>query len=138
VQIRPLVAIALLATTFMWAANPLEPSVSRDSAWPPQSGASFRFGGPYEIPYKAVPTTLTDLSTRDSHIIGYCFYNSTGGTVTLTVQTKDATPVPLPLSGPITSGVSVCFNAAWGILSKGGWSVQASGTGVFYHGVWTN
>lgn len=116
----------------------VEPSTSRDSQWPPQAGSSYKFGGPYEIPWKAVPTSLTDISAQSSHIIGYCFYNSTGGSLTLTVQTKDGTPRPLPLSGPIASGISVCFNAPFGILTTGGWSVQAGGSGVFYSATWTH
>jgi hypothetical protein len=50
----------------------------------------------------------------------------------------------LPLSGPIAGsaigvpGVSVCNNAPYAIWSKGGWSVQASGSGVLFSAVWTN
>jgi hypothetical protein len=133
---RFLLALFLILASSLWPVT--LPSVSRDSTWPPQAGSSYKFGGPYEVPWQAVPTSLSDLSTRDSHIIGYCFYNSTGGSLTLTIQTKDATPLPLPISGPITSGTSVCSNAPFGILSKGGWSVQASGAGILFNAVWTN
>ncbi len=134
-----LVLSAVIAVSLLWAVNPVFTTVvSRDSTWPPQAGSSYKFGGPYEIPWQAVPTSLTDLDTKDSHIIGYCFYNSTGGNVTLTIQTKDASPLPLPLSGPIATGVSVCTNAPFGILTKGGWSVQAGGAGVYVSATWTH
>lgn len=135
---RTTMAAVLVLAGLLWAVNPVATSVSRDAQWPPQAGSSYRFGGPFEVYWQAVPTTLTDLSTRDAHIIGYCFYNSTGGSITLTLQTKDASPLPLPVSGPIAAGISVCSNAPFGILSKGGWSVQASGAGVLYNAVWTN
>lgn len=135
---RALLAVLIAAAGLLWAVNPVFTTYSRDSTWPPQAGSSYRFGGPYEIYWQAVPTSLTDFDTKDSHIIGYCFYNSTGGNVTLTIQTKDASPLPLPVSGPIAAGVSVCSNAPFGLLSKGGWSVQAGGAGVYMSAVWTH
>jgi hypothetical protein len=134
---RILLCLLLVMATLLWA-NPLITGVvSRNAQWPPQ-GSNYSFGGPYEIAWQAVPTSVTVLSTRDTHIIGYCFYNSTGGNLSLTIITKDASPLPLPVSGPIAAGVSVCNNAPYGILSKGGWSVSASGTGVYFSAMWSN
>jgi hypothetical protein len=133
----------LIAASALMAVNPVFSNVvSRNSQWPPQ-GSNFSFGGPFEIPWQAVPTTLTDLSTRDTHIIGYCFYNSTSSAITLTIQTKDASPLPLPISGPIAGssagvpGTSVCPNLPFGILAKGGWSVQAGSSGVYMNAMWS-
>src|SRR4051812_31103802 len=98
------ISATLAAAAIMWSAS--ETVISRGSQWPPQAGSSYSFGGPYEIYYKAIPTSLTDLDTRDSRIIGYCIYNPTGGSITVTFQTKDASPLPLPLSGPLAAGVS--------------------------------
>lgn len=114
-------------------------SVNRNGGWPPQ-GKSFNFGGPFEIYYQQVPTTLKDVDSYsgDNRIIQYEFYNSTVGAVTLTVQTKDASPLPLPGNGSIAAGQTVIFNLPAGRLVKNGWSVQASGTGVFFSAVWTH
>src|SRR5690242_18830720 len=57
------------------------------------------YGGPYEVYYQAVPTSLTDLDRRDSRLIVYYISNSTAGALTFTIQTKDASPLPLPLTG---------------------------------------
>lgn len=135
---RAVIAASLLTAALLWAVNPVFTTVNRDATWPPQAGSSYKFGGPYEIYWQAVPTALTDFDTRDVHIIGYCFYNPTGGSITLTIQTKDASPLALPLSGPIATGISVCTNAPFGILSKGGWSAQAGGAGALMSAVWTH
>ena len=96
------------------------------------------YGGPYEVAYQAVPTSLTAPDTRDVHLLGYCVLNSTGSAVTFTIQTKDATPLPLPLSGSIAANSSACNNTPFGLLSKGGFSVQASAAGLYYQAVWTH
>jgi hypothetical protein len=103
-----------------------------------RSGWSINYGGPYEIYYQAVPTALTDLDTRDSRLIGYCVYNNTAGPLTFTIQTKDASPVPLPLTGSLAVGTAACNNTPFGLLSKGGFSVQASGAGLYYGVIWTH
>jgi hypothetical protein len=96
------------------------------------------YGGPYEVYYQAVPTSLTDVDTRDAHLLGYCVSNSTTGALTFTIQTKDASPLPLPLTGSITANTAVCNNTPFGLLSKGGFSVQAGGAGLYYQAVWTH
>ena len=120
------------------ADNPVETSTSRNSQWPPQSGTAYSFGGPYEVAWKAVPTTLTDLDTRTIHLLGYCVYNTTAGTLTMTIQTKDASPLPLPLSGPLAAGTSACFSFAAGLKSTGGASLSTTSTGVYYSAIWTH
>jgi hypothetical protein len=96
------------------------------------------YGGPYEIPWQAVPTTLTALDTRDVHLIGYCVSNNTGASLVFTIQTKDGSPLPLPLSGTVAANTAVCNNSPFGLLAKGGFSVQAGGTGLYYQVVWTH
>lgn len=115
---------------------------NRNGQWPPYTGSGFSFGGPFEVAYQQTPTSLTALTSKDAHIIGYCVSNSTGGSITFTIQTRDASPLPLPLTGVIaalgTAGSSACFNSPFGVLSKGGISVQASATGLYFNLVWTN
>lgn len=96
------------------------------------------YGGPYEVAYQAVPTTLTDVDTQDVHLVGYCVYNSTAGSLNFTIQTKDGSPLALPYTGAIAANTSVCNNSPFGLLSKGGFSVLASGAGLFYGAVWTH
>ena len=96
------------------------------------------YGGPYEIYYQAVPTTLTDVDTRDSRLIGLCVTNTTAGALTFTIQTKDGTPLALPYSGSLAANSSSCNNLPFGVLSKGGFSVQAGGAGLLYGVVWTH
>lgn len=116
--------------------------LNRTANWPPYSGASYSLGGPYEVAYQAVPTSLTAIDTRSSHFIGYCVSNSSGGALTFTIQTKDGSPLPLPITGSIPAlgspGSSVCFNAPFGLLSTGGFSVQASGAGLYWAAAWTH
>jgi len=133
-----LALVALIFSPRMWAAALT--SSSRNSGWPPQAGTAYKFGGPYEIYYQQVPTSQKDVDsyTGDNRILSYEFYNSTGGSLTLTVQTKDASPLPLPGNGTITAGQSVLFNIPAGRLVKNGWTVQASGTGVYMSAVWTH
>lgn len=95
------------------------------------------YGGPYEIYYQAVPQTLTSVTAADAHIVSYCFVNSTSGALTLTVQTNDASPLPLPLSGSLAANTSACF-VLNGLLSKGGFSVESSGSGMLYYAQFTN
>ncbi len=96
------------------------------------------FGGPYEIYWQAVPTSLTDVSTRDAHLASYCFHNSSGGALTITIQTKDGSPLALPLSGSsLAAGADACL-VLNGLLSKGGFSVQSSGSGMLYYVQFTN
>lgn len=137
-RFRALLAAVLLVVSVAWAAS-FTP-ITRNSGWPPQAGTAYKFGGPYEIYWQAVPTSLKDMDSCacDNHIISYAFYNPTGGAITLTVQTKDASPLALPGSGSLAAGQSVLFNIPGGLLVKGGWSVQASGPGVLFSGVWTH
>ncbi len=111
---------------------------NRTANWPPQSGTSFAFGGPFDFYYQAVPTTLTAIDTNDSHIIEVTVVNTTGSALTFTLQTGDATPLALPLSGSVAANTSVSFNVPAGILVKGGFSAQASGTGLCFHITWTH
>ena len=120
----------------LWSQSPTV--VNRNGHWPPNSGVAYSYGGPFEIYYQALPTTLTDVDTRDMRILSYCFYNSTGGSLPLTIQTKDTSPLPLPLSGSLAATTSVCFGSATGVLSKGGMSVSTTATGVYYSAVWTH
>ena len=106
--------------------------VTRSSGYP-KSG-----GGPYEIYWQAMPTSLTDMDTRDSRLTGFVAYNSTGAPITLTLQTKDATPIPLAFSGALAAGVTLVANSPFEMLCKGGWSVQASATGVYFGAVWSH
>lgn len=96
------------------------------------------FGGPFEFKWQALPASLTDVATSTAHITGYCFYNSNVAARTLTIQTKDAAPLPLPLSGSLAAATTVCFTFEQGLLVNGGFSVQASATGVYYYAKWTN
>jgi hypothetical protein len=133
-----LTAVVLVAAVTLLATNPVETSTSRNSQWPPQAGAAYNFGGPYEVAYKAVPTTLTDLDTQTIHLLGYCFYNSTAGALTITIQTKDASPLPLPLSGALAAGGVACFSFPAGLKSTGGASLSTTTSGMYYHAVWTH
>jgi hypothetical protein len=133
--------LATLAAVFVVnGANPVLTSKDRTGKWPPQAGSSYSFGGPFEIYYQAVPTSLTDVDSYvgDNRIISYAFFNSTGGALTLTVQTKDGSPLPLPGNGSLAAGTSVLFNIPAGMLVKNGWSIQASGSGVYVSAVWTH
>jgi hypothetical protein len=120
---------ALAALTLAFAQSP---TVLNRTNWPKD------YGGPYEVYYQAVPTALTALDTRDVRLLGVCVSNSTAGALTFTIQTKDASPLPLPFTGSIAANSAVCNNTPFGLLSKGGFSVQASGAGLYYQVVWTH
>ena len=96
------------------------------------------YGGPYEIYYQAVPTSSTTVDSRDSRLLGYCVFNNSGISISFTIQTGDNTPLPLPLTGALAAGTSACNNSPFGLLSKSGFSVQASATGLYYQAVWTH
>lgn len=127
-SIKLLVCFALLAM-IVFAASP---TVLTRTHWPTA------YGGPYDVYYQAVPTSLTALDTRDVRLLGVCVYNSTSGALTFTIQTKDASPLALPLTGSIAANTTVCNNTPWGLLSTGGFSVQASGSGLLYQVTWTH
>lgn len=128
-----LLAVGLGACLF--AASPT--IINRNGQWPPQ-GNAFGFGGPFEIRWQACPLSLTDVSTRDARLIGVTVSNTTAGALTFTFQTKDASPLALPLSGSIPANTAVNFSIASGLLSTGGMSVQASGAGLLYAVQFTN
>ena len=132
------ILFALFGAMALMAQNPVETSARRSSQWPPQAGGSSTYGGMYKVAWKAVPTTLTDLDTQTMIVSGYCFYNSTGGSLTLTIQTKDATSLPLPLSGPLAAGTSACFSFAPGLEATGGVSISTTATGVYYTAIWSH
>ncbi len=138
-RFRALLAAILLVASLAWAASLT--SYTRSSGWPPQAGTAYKFGGPYEIYYQVVPITTAkdvDSTAGDNRIISYMFYNSTAGSLTLTVSTKDAAPLPLPGTGAIAAGQTVLFNIPGGMLVKNGWTVLSSGTGVYMTAVWTH
>lgn len=126
-------AVVLLATGLFGASPTL---INRTGKVVSPSGNGM-YGGPYEIYWQVVPQTLTDVATADVHILTYCFFNSSGGALTLTVQTKDVSPLPLPLSGSLAAGTTACM-VLNGLLSKGGFSVQSSGAAMYYYTQVTN
>ncbi len=104
----------------------------------PTGAASY--GGPYELPSQAVPTSATDITTSTAHILGLWVHNPTGGSsITLTFKDKQGTPQALPLDGQvITAAQDVVFNAPFGILAQGGMTISASGAGLSYVVVFTH
>ena len=97
--------------------------------------------GPQQgVAWQPVPQVFTDVETRDCYILGYCVSNPTGAALTFTIQTKDGTPLPLPLNGSLPKagddGSSDAFSAPFGVLCKGGFSVQASGPGLLFSATW--
>lgn len=86
--------------------------------------------------YQAVPTTLTDVATSDCQLLSVTVVNTTGGALTFTFHTKDASPLSLPLAASIPANTSVNFNIPAGMLCKGGMSVEASATGLYFSLVW--
>jgi hypothetical protein len=114
--------------------------INRTSKWCPQCGSSYSYGGPFEVYWQPVPMVLTSLANNnnDIRLIAITLYNSNVASVTITFQTKDSSPYPLPLSGPIASGTSVSFNMPAGLLCHNGASIQASDAGVYFSGQWTN
>lgn len=129
-----LLAVGLCAVC-LFAASPT--IINRNGQWPPQ-GNSYGFGGPFEIRWQPCPLSLTDVATRDVRLINVTVSNTTAGALTFTFQTKDGSPIALPLSGSIPANTAVNFNIPAGLLSTGGMSVQASGAGLLYSAVWTN
>lgn len=96
------------------------------------------YGGPYDVYTQAVPTSLTAVDVLTSRILGICVQNTTGSPVTFTFQTGDASPLALPPNGAIPANSQVCSNTQWGMLANGGFSVQASATGMLYQVTWTH
>lgn len=129
--------ILVTALAFACCLNAASPTLVNRTGQVVSPSGNSSFGGPYEIYWQAVPQTLTDVATADAHILAYCFFNSTAGTLTLTVQTKDGSPLPLPLSGPLSAGTTACLTLN-GLLSKGGFSVQSSGPAMYYTVQFTN
>lgn len=99
---------------------------------------NYAYGGPYEVAYQAVPDVLTDVDSRDSRLLGYVVSNPTSGDLTFTIQTKDASPLVLPLGGVIAAGASASVDIPFGLLSKGGFSVLGSDVGLLFSIVWTH
>lgn len=128
------VAAVIVAALTLQGASPTLINRTGKAVSPSGNGM---YGGPYEIYWQAVPTSLTDVATADAHILSYCFYNSTGGALTLTIQTKDGSPLPLPLSGSLGAGITACLTLN-GLLSKNGFSVQSSGGSMYYTVQFTN
>lgn len=112
--------------------------LNRNGKWPPFTMGGASFGGPWDFVYQAVPTALTDVSTVTSHIVGLVVYNPTGGALTFTIQTKDASPLALPLSGSIAAAGFSIVDIPFGLLCNGGFSVQGSGAGLLYSAVFTH
>ncbi len=91
----------------------------------------------WEIAYQAVPTQLTDVTAQDAHIVGITVYNGAATPITFTVQTKDSTPLPLPLTGTIQPGQGASFAGPPNVLACGGFSVQASAPGLYFSVAWS-
>jgi hypothetical protein len=131
-------APALLCALVLPLANPASPTIIDRTGGRILPTGPASNGGPLETSWQAVPTTLTDVATRTSHVTGYCLFNSTAGSITMTVQTKDSVPLPMPLSGALAAGTSACFVFEQGLRVNGGFSIQAGATGVYYGTVFTN
>ena len=129
----------LLAALYLWAAslpgcgasNTVGCIVTR-SAWPQA------YGGPFEVYWQAVPTSLTVVDANSSHILGACVSNTSGSSINFTLETNDASPLALPLMGSIPANSQVCSNSPFGLLTNGGFSVTATSTGLTYEVVWTH
>jgi len=132
---RLLITAFGLGAMLLLAAPPT--TFNRNGGWPPQ-GQSYKFGGSFEFYYQQMPTAATDLTTKDAHIIGYCVYNSNATTATVTLHTKDASPLPIPGDGVLNASTAFCNNSPFGMYVKGGITVQASATGVYYYFNYSN
>jgi hypothetical protein len=131
------VAAAAILAVALWAASlpnctgtTVTGCIMTRQSWPNA------YGGPYDLYTQAVPTSLTVVDAKTSHILGYCVSNTTGSALTFTLQTGDATPLQLPVSGSIPASTQVCNNTDWGLLSNGGFSIQASGSGLLITASW--
>lgn len=131
--------VLVLGVLYLWAASlpgcsgsTVTGCIATRSGWPQA------YGGPYDVYYQPVPTSLTTVDALTSHILGYCVSNTTGGALVFTIQTGDGTPLPLPVTGSIAANTGFCNNTPWGMLSNAGFAVQASGSGLLYQVTWTH
>ena len=134
-----ILGISAILVAALWSAPPT--LISRNSQWPPQSGASFSYGGPYEFVSQDMPQTATDVTKRNAHILGIWLHLPTTASTSVTVSVKDkqGTPQPLPGDGTIlTPGSDLVLNSPFGVLAYGGITVSASGAGLTYQVVFTN
>lgn len=95
------------------------------------------YGGPYDVYLQPTPTSLTTIDAATSHILGICVENTTGGALTFTFQSGDASPVPIPPNGSIAANTQVCSNTPWGLLVNKGFAVSGP-TGLSWQGTWTH
>ena len=51
------------------------------------------YGGPYDLYYQPVPTSLTQIDVKPSRLLGVCVANTTGSPITFTFQTLDTSPL---------------------------------------------
>jgi hypothetical protein len=133
-----LLAVVIAVTVLLWGATSLPictgstvvGCIVNRQGWPDA------YGGPYDVYWQAVPTSLTTIDAKTSHLIGLCVNNTTSGALTFTIQSGDSSPLALPLSGSIPANTQVCNNTPWGMLTNGGFAVQSSGTGLLYQVSW--
>lgn len=133
------VAGAILLTALLYAASlPNCTGTTATGCIAIRQGWPQAYGGPYDVYAQAVPTSLTTVDAATSHILGICVANTTGGALTFTYQSGDATPIPLPPNGSIPANTQVCNPTPWGLLANKGFAVQAGGAGLVYGMTWTH
>jgi hypothetical protein len=92
-------------------------------------------GGSMRAKPQAVPTTLTTVTSYDSLLDQLTISNTTAGSITVTVQDRQASPVAV-LAAPIAAGTTYVISFPKGYLCPGGFAVQASGAGATFQAEW--
>lgn len=79
---------------------------------------------------QAIPSSPTDISTKDTYVFQISLTNGSGGALTFTLSDKQGTPIEGMKATSIANASTVSFNWEEGLFCKGGVTWGASGAGL--------
>ena len=92
--------------------------------------------GQVQIKPQAVPTSTTTVTISDSYMIGFTVINTTAGALTITVASREASPVALLSAVSIAANTTYVVSIPYGHWMVNGWTVTSSGAGLVYYATW--
>jgi len=92
--------------------------------------------GQVQIKPQAVPTSTTIVSTNDSYLLGITLINTTADTLTVTVASRESSPVQFLPTVAIAANTTYVINTPYGHWMPLGYTIVASGSGMVYYATW--
>ncbi len=115
--------LLILAALALFAASP--------TIYQPTEGS-----GLVQIKPQAVPTSTTAVATSDAWLQGLTITNTSGGALTVTVASRESSPVALLEAVSIAANTTYIVSLPYGHWLPSGFTIAASGSGLNYYAKW--